>query len=106
MQSNFVNISATETKSALETNGKIVLLDVRTPKEIAEGKIQNALEIDYKEEDFKSNLSKLNKDDAYIVYCRSGRRSAETSQMMTEMGFKDVKNLEGGILAWNELNKK
>lgn len=42
------------------------------------------------------------KDDEVIVYCRSGRRSAMAQELLRQAGFKKVRNLEGGMLAWQE----
>lgn len=86
-------------------NNQIKILDVRTPEEVAEGKISNALEIDYRGENFEEKIKALDKSDSYIVYCRSGKRSAESSTIMAKLGFTNVHNMEGGILAWEEINK-
>ncbi len=81
-----------------------IMLDVRTPEEIAEGKInKGALEIDYYDEDFKEQLGRLDKTKKYLVYCRSGRRSGETMKIMEELGFAEAYDLLGGILAFNEM---
>ena len=101
----YSNISAQEAMSMMADNNEIKVLDVRTPEEVAEGKIANALEIDYRGENFEEKIKALNKSDSYIVYCRSGKRSAESSTIMAKLGFKKVHNMEGGILAWEEINK-
>lgn len=41
-------------------------------------------------------------DEEIIVYCRSGRRSAMAQELLRQAGFKNVRNLEGGMLAWQE----
>ena len=80
-----------------------IVLDVRTPKEIAEGKIPNAVELDYYSEGFSSELEKLDKSKTYLVYCRSGNRSGKTCGVMIGKGFRSVYNLEGGYTAWSEI---
>ena len=80
----------------------IVLMDVRTPEEIAEGKINGAMEMDIYNDDFESRVLELDRDKHYFVYCRSGARSADASRMMIENGFKYVYNLKGGFLAWSK----
>lgn len=77
-----------------------VVLDIRTAEEIAEGKIANAMNIDFYSADFSSELSMLDKDTEYLVYCRSGNRSGQALELMRDLGFKDVKNLDGGIVNW------
>ena len=101
--STYQNINAQDAKEIFSSSKEVIFLDVRTPEEIAEGKIEGAMEIDYRDENFSDQIAKLEKDETYIVYCRSGRRSAEASEIMTNLGFSDVTNLEGGILAWNEV---
>jgi rhodanese-related sulfurtransferase len=67
-----------------------------------EGNIENSINIDfYKSMDFMKFLDKLNKDENYFVYCRSGKRSDASCQIMKEFGFNNVFNLEGGFLAWS-----
>ena len=76
-----------------------VFIDVRTPKETAQGVI-GAPKLITLGPGMKGKLSKLDRSKKYIVYCRSGKRSAMASNIMAGMGFSDVNNLEGGYLAW------
>lgn len=82
-----------------------VILDVRTPLEYEQGHIEDAILIDFRSADFEEQLSKLDKDARYLVYCRSGNRSAKTCVRMNEMGFKTAINLGGGIIAWEREGK-
>jgi rhodanese-related sulfurtransferase len=95
-----VDIDATEAKSLLEKNNTIVLLDVRTPQEIAQGKIGDAKEIDFSAPDFKEKVAKLDKTKEYIVYCAAGGRSARAVSLMNEMGFTKAHNLTSGYSGW------
>ncbi len=81
-----------------------IILDVRTKEECSESKIPGSLNIDYYSENFKDNLDKLNKNLNYYIYCRSGNRSGKTVIILRDKGFKNVYNLEGGILAWKKEN--
>ncbi len=78
----------------------VFVLDVRTPNEINEGKIRGAIDLDISDPAFSSHLSKMDKNKSYVVYCKSGGRSATATNMMVEMGFQKVYNLEGGYKAW------
>lgn len=78
----------------------LVIIDVRTPDEIANGKIANALEMDIKSPEFKSKLEALDKEGQYMVYCHAGGRSTSAMNMMKEMGFKQVYNMNEGFRAW------
>lgn len=83
----------------LYQSGSYVMIDVRTPEEIAGGKIASeALEIDYYSDDFQANLDQLDKTRKYLVYCRSGRRSGLTMEIMENLGFSEAYDLNGGIL--------
>ncbi len=77
-----------------------VLVDMRTPEETAEGKIEGAIEIDYEAATFEAEVAKLDKSKTYLIYCRSGRRSSEACTYMATQGFKSLYNLKGGYNAW------
>ena len=98
-----MNLNLEDWKKQKESDVKNICLDVRTSEEHKVGSIQNSINIDfYKSMDFMKFLDKLNKDDNYFVYCRSGKRSGASCQIMKEFGFNNVFNLEGGFLAWSE----
>jgi len=97
------DISVTEAKKKLDTPG-VVFLDVRTPSEIADGKITGATELDYRNGNFKSELEKLDKTSTYVVYCKSGGRSSKTLDLMKNLGFKKTYNMLGGYTAWKTDN--
>lgn len=80
---------------------EVILMDVRTPEETAEGKIEGAIELDFRSPDFAEKLDELGKDKTYLIYCRSGNRSGKTCNLMAEKGFKNLYNLDGGFMAWS-----
>lgn len=77
-----------------------VVLDVRTAGEYSGGKIRKARNIDIMSPGFADQVKNLPKDKTYLVYCRSGNRSAKACKIMAELGFKNLKNLAGGIMRW------
>lgn len=81
---------------------KGLLLDVRTPAECEEGIIEGATVIDYQGKDFMSEIGKLDRNRPVFIYCAAGGRSRQTMTRMTNMGFKEVHDLEGGMEAWRE----
>lgn len=85
-------------------NQNVQLIDVRTPKEYEEGHIENSTLINYFSENFKTKLSELNKNKPLYLYCRSGVRSGKASKVLSELGFKEIYDLEGGYLAWKSQN--
>ncbi len=80
----------------------VVVVDVRTPMETKQGKIPGALEIDFYADDFKEQINRLDKNKTVMVYCRSGGRSAKAAEIMKEMGFKKIVNLENGFMEWQK----
>jgi len=85
----------------IEINNAI-LVDVRTQDEYNSGYIENSLNIDYLSNDFSENIEKLDKNIPIILYCRSGRRSSMSANKLSKLGFKEIYNLDGGILKWIE----
>jgi len=86
----------------LIADSSVVILDVRTASEFAEGHIQGAILIDQGQSDFVEKAkAALPTDKTIAVYCRSGRRSANAAGKLGDIGYKCV-NLKGGIIAWKE----
>ncbi len=80
---------------------KSIILDVRTSEEFEAGYIPEAKQLDIRNpETFVQGLESLDKSASYYVYCRSGARSAQACQVMSQMGFENTFNLLGGILDW------
>jgi len=75
-------------------------LDVRTPEEFAEGHIDGAILVDFYDDDFAEQLAQLDPDVPYLLYCRSGNRSGQTRAILSELGFTDVADVDGGIVSW------
>lgn len=77
-----------------------LLLDVRTPGEIARGKLAGASVIDFNAPKFEQKVSLIARDKPVFVYCASGNRSGQAAALMSRLGFAKVYNLTGGIGAW------
>ena len=82
------------------TESGVVILDVRTPGEFAEGFIEGAQMIDFQSGNFEAEIESLDKDVTYAVYCRSGNRSGQAVKIMQDAGFLNLFNLEGGVIDW------
>jgi len=83
-----------------KNNPNFIILDVRTPKEYDQEHISGAMNLDFYTHSFRTNLNQLDKGKTYLVYCRSGRRSSLSLDMMRELGFSNVYNVSGGTLSW------
>lgn len=83
----------------------VVILDVRTSAEYAEGHLTNSVLLDYRSPDFAAQVAKLDKSKQYLVHCAGGGRSARACTKMESLGFTNLVNLEGGYGAWKEAGK-
>jgi rhodanese-related sulfurtransferase len=93
-------VPAAEAASILETEPGVVLLDIRTPEEFRAGRIAGSVNIDFYASDFRDRLSALDRDDKYVVYCRSGNRSDSAMDIFADLGFNSVYEVGGGIIGW------
>ena len=75
-----------------------VLIDVRTPAEVAEGMAPGAINIPLQE--IQQRLAEFPKDKDLLIYCRSGKRSMAASNFLIENGYEKVFNVVGGFLAF------
>ena len=73
-----------------------MVIDVRTAEEFASGHVSGATNINFESDTFLNDLAGFDKEAAYSVYCRSGRRSALAKKAMQDAGFMNVTDL-GGI---------
>lgn len=103
-QQNFENLDVNEFAELTE-DSCVVLLDVRTASEFAEGHLAGAINIDQGQGDFMEKAkAALPTDKKIAIYCRSGRRSANTAGRLAAEGYRCV-NLKGGIIAWKEAGR-
>lgn len=93
------NLNVAEFANVLATED-VVILDVRTPAEFADGHIANAINIDAQSGNFAAEIEGLDKTKTYAVYCRSGNRSGTATQIMAEAGFSKLYNMNGGTIDW------
>ncbi len=99
-------VDANEFEALMADDASVQVIDVRTPDEYAQGAIKNSTLMNFNGPDFKTQLEGLDKNKPVAVYCHSGGRSNQAFEMMKEMGFKEVYELKGGIVAWQEGNKQ
>ena len=99
------HIAAETFASAMAEDG-VVLLDVRTAQEFAEGHLEGARNIDVQAPDFVQQLQALDNSATYLVYCRTGVRSGVAADQLRAAGFADVTGLAGGIVAWQAEGRK
>lgn len=93
----YQDVSVNEAKQLIDEN-KVVVIDVRTQEEFQEGHIPNAKLLPLQE--IEKRLEELDKDETYLIVCRSGNRSAEASEILTNNGFANIYNMTGGMGSW------
>ena len=96
------NISVEELKIRLDQGEKINIIDVREPHENAEFNIGGTLIPLGKIQTMQVEELDDLKDQEIVLYCRSGNRSGQACLILDTLGFKNTKNLTGGMLAWQE----
>ena len=94
--------AATDLMRRNRDNPDFLILDVRTAQEFRQGFIEGAVLLDYYASDFREQFAELDRDATIFTYCRSGNRSSHVLKMADALGFKNVYDLRGGILAWRE----
>ena len=98
---NFKNIEPQEFRDLIGKEGHVVI-DVRGPEELVEGSIPGYKLINMFDASFKAEIDELDKSKTYLIYCRSGSRSGRACAYMESLGFENLYNLSGGIIAWNK----
>jgi adenylyltransferase/sulfurtransferase len=94
------DIEATEVKAKIDRGDHFVLIDVREPHEYQICKIPQAKLIPLG--DLPKRVNELNSADEIVAQCKSGMRSAKAVDFLKQAGFKKVRNMKGGILAWSD----
>lgn len=97
VEENFYSKLNPEDFSTEIKNKEIQLLDVRTAEEYADGNIAGSLHVDFDDKEaLYQTLENLDKTQPVYIYCRTGNKSGQTADIMKEMGFYQVIDLEGG----------
>ena len=89
-------------ESISDLDQKLVLLDVRTKAEYDSGHILNAINITHEEILESPELLTEYKDSQMVVFCRSGVRAGKVIQLLESLGFEDIVDIDGDMLAWSE----
>ena len=89
----------------LVSDSKVVVLDVRTPKEFREGHIKGATNLNFYARTFEQELAALDKSRPYLVHCAVGGRSSKAVKKMEQLGFTNIYHLEPGMKGWEKAGK-
>jgi rhodanese-related sulfurtransferase len=91
-------ISPQDLRACLDRREAPLLLDVRQDWETKLCRLPNAVHIPI--EEIELRVEELNPEDPIVVYCHAGVRSAAVAEFLRSLGFKDVRNLAGGVDLW------
>ena len=95
----YMNITAQEAKTVMDSRTGYIILDVRTQQEYEEGHIPGAILIPDSEIGDRAEAELPDKDQLILVYCRSGRRSKLAAETLVELGYTNIMEF-GGIIDW------
>lgn len=94
-------ITVPEAKTILAEEPNAIILDVRTPEEFKEGHIENAILINFFDENFEEQAALLDKNKPVLIYCRSGNRSNKAGKILADLGFTEIYDITEGYAGWN-----
>lgn len=94
-----------EEASKIIADGKVTVVDVRTPDEFKDGHIKGAKNIDIMSKDFEAQVSKLDKTQPTLVHCQAGGRSTRALPVFEKLGFKNLIHLDDGFGGWEAAGK-
>lgn len=99
------HVDAAGAAKLLARTPEVVVIDVRTPEEYAEGHLKGAKNLDFNSPEFREQLAKLDRDRTYLVHCAVGGRSKRSLARFQELGFKSVVHMDGGYEGWVKAGK-
>jgi thioredoxin len=98
------SVSAMEFSKKISELPNAPIIDVRTPGEFTQGHLKNAVNYDISSGEFENQIASLDKLKPVLVYCMSGSRSIYAVNVMQSKGFKEVYELNGGMMKWRAAN--
>ena len=94
------NLAPKDFQAKIKSTETAVVIDVRTADEFSSGHLVNAVNMDWNDAATEAQLKSLDQSKTYFVYCLSGGRSSGAANLMRSNGFKNVIELNGGMMAW------
>jgi rhodanese-related sulfurtransferase len=92
-----IDLAASKIQETLKEDPKIIIVDIRTPEEFAQGHLAHAKNINFMGGSFEDELAKLDKSKTYMMHCRSGGRSTRSLPIWKKLGFQKVIHLNKGM---------
>jgi len=101
IQSTYKRVDNEEFKELIKLKN-VQIIDVRTPREVLDGKIPGSVNIDFYNENFSKSIAKLDKGKVVAIYCAGGVRSNKAAALLDKLGFKKVVDLKNGFKSWKK----
>lgn len=98
----FKSFPPAQTMDLIKQKQDLVIIDVRSPEELREGKIENSTLIPFM--DIMRGKFTIPQDRPLLLICAVGGRSYAAMQILAQKGYKEIYNLQGGIAAWKQAN--
>ena len=95
-------VTVKEAVARMKKEPKLVVIDVRTPREFAKGHIKGAINLNMRDKDFAERLAKLDRKKTYLMHCASGGRSAASIPVWKQLKFEKVLHLTAGAKGWQK----
>lgn len=103
-QKPMVNVTVKDLEALIAGGKKPLVVDVRTPEEYGAGHIEGAKLVPL--QTLEKDIASIKKDQEIYLICRSGNRSAQAYAILAGMGYKDLKNVTGGMIEWEKAGYK
>ncbi|MGB0154931.1 MAG: rhodanese-like domain-containing protein [Verrucomicrobiales bacterium] len=98
-------IKADELAEMLQARPGLVVIDIRTPAEFAEGHIEGAINIDFLDAGFAEAIARIDTSAPTAFHCRSGGRSGQAKPVFEALPFAELYHFSGGSIAWSDAGK-
>ena len=98
-----MTVSAKEAADLIDKHvgdSDFAILDIRTPGEFQSGHLQTAILIDFYSQTFADQLSRLDKEKNFLIYCRTGNRSARSLEIFKKLKFQKIYHMANGVSTW------
>jgi rhodanese-related sulfurtransferase len=95
-----IDLDGAKAAEVLASDPAIIVLDVRTAEEFAEGHIKGAVNIDFNGDDFETKIAALDPAKAYLVHCQAGGRSGQSLPLFEKLKFSRLYHLSTGFGGW------
>ena len=98
-----IAVSAKEAADLIDKHNRdsdFAILDIRTPGEFQSGHLPKSILIDFYSKTFADQLSRLDKEKTFLIYCRTGNRSTKSLEIFKKLKFQKIYHMASGISAW------